>query len=63
MSLRRFRNAEFRRAGEVGSADLPLPRTKRRDLDLQRGWADAAGASVARRVRAVGIRRGVLEAE
>jgi hypothetical protein len=43
----------------VGGLDLPARRA--RDLRLQAAWLGAAGEAIAARVRAVRIRRGVLE--
>lgn len=59
-----FRKARgFERAGNLKPADMSMPVARARTLTLLRAWKLIAGESLAQQVRAVEIKRGVLELE
>jgi hypothetical protein len=59
-----FRQARgFERAGNLSPAKMGMPVARARTLSLLRAWKLIAGESLAQQVRAVEIKRGVLELE
>ena len=59
--MQRRRNQGFERAGAFGARQLGLPAVRAREMDLALNWRRAVGEPLARLVRAVRVRRGVLE--
>jgi hypothetical protein len=55
------RRRGFERVGRLPAAELGLPRKRARELVLSAEWSRVAGEAIARRARAVGVHRGVLE--
>jgi hypothetical protein len=56
--LRRSRG--FEPLGSPGVRSLGLSAARAKDLELQAAWRHVAGPAIARRARAVAVRRGVL---
>jgi len=59
--MQKRRSGGFERLGRVGVEATGLPRRQARQLLLEHAWVRVAGEIIARRARAVGIERGVLE--
>lgn len=57
--LRRSRG--FEPLGATGVRALGLSATRAKELELQAAWRQVAGPAMARRAKALGLRRGVLE--
>src|SRR6185295_13336555 len=55
------RMGDFVPIGKIDLAQLGLPRRRAQELLLEHAWSACAGAGIARRVRPVRVRRGVLE--
>ena len=55
------RSCGFEPLGSTGASSLGLSATRAKDLELQAAWRHVAGPAIARRAKAMTLRRGVLE--